>query len=171
LTRRSGSTRISPRCSHSCTRFGRDFHGKKELLEEQVFSSLLAVGLVLRGWSALEREAVQAAGYLDLRVRVSQSGHAVIEMKIWPRNDYKSIQSQLDAYRVSDTVHTVAVTIGIREVAGWADEYERECLAGCTIVRRTTPPDLVGCWRAEMSNTTNSPQQTTHFVVQIPKRT
>jgi hypothetical protein len=155
-------------------RFGRDFHGRRDLLEEQVFSSLLAVGLILLGWSAVEREVVQSAGYPDLRIRMTQNGrdgHALIEMKIWPRNDYKDIQSQLDAYRVSDTVHAVAVTLGAREAAGWADEYEHECLAGCTVSRRPTPPDLVGCWRAETSKLANGDRQTTtHFVVQIPKR-
>lgn len=154
-------------------RFGRDFHGKQDLLEEQVFSSLLAVGLTLLGWAAVEREAVQAAGYPDLRVRMSKDGlrgHVLIETKIWPRNDYKDIQAQLDAYRVSDTVHAVAVTLGVRDIAAWAEDYERTCLTGCTVSRRSTPPDLVGCWRVEMPHTANGPQQTTHFVVQIPKR-
>lgn len=154
-------------------RFGRDFHGKSDLLEEQVFSSLLAVGLALLGWTTIDREPVQAAGYPDLRVRLTQGGihgHALIETKIWPRNDYKDIQSQLDAYRVSDTVHAVAVTLGARDTVAWADDYERMCLAGCTVARRSTPPDLVGCWRIETSNPANVPQQTTHFVVQIPKR-
>jgi len=91
--------------------------------------------------------------------------------KIWPRNDYKDIQSQLDAYRVSDTVHAVAVTLGARDTAAWADDYERMCLAGCTVSRRPTPADLVGCWRVETLHPGNMPQQTTHFVVQIPKRT
>jgi hypothetical protein len=154
-------------------RFGRDFHGKHDLLEEQVFSSLLAVALTLLGWAAVEREAVQAAGYPDLRVRMTQDalrGHVLIETKIWPRNDYKDIQSQLDAYRVSDTVHAVAVMLGARAAAAWADDYERECLAGHAASRRSTPPDLVGCWCVETASTANVPQQTTHFVVQIPKR-
>lgn len=153
-------------------RFGRDFHGKKDLLEEQVFSSLLAVGLTLLGWAAVDREATQAGGYPDLRVRMSQDGlrgHIVVETKIWPRNDYKDIQAQLDAYQVSDTIHTVAVTLGAREVVGWAEEYERECLGGCTVLRRSSPSDLVGCWRVESN--LNRPRQSTHFVVQIPKRT
>ncbi len=155
-------------------RFGRDFHSRRDLLEEQVFSSLLAVGLTLLGWAAIDREVVQAAGYPDLRIRMTQHGvcgHVLIETKLWPRNDYKDIQSQLDAYRVSDTVHAVAVMIGARRVDGWADDYERECLAGCTVSRRSTPPDLVGCWRVEASGTANGPPQTTtHFVVEVPKR-
>jgi hypothetical protein len=155
-------------------RFGRDFHGRSALLEEQVFSSLLAVGLSLLGWTAVDREVVQAAGYLDLRVRVTQDGlrgNVVIETKLWPRNDYRDIQAQLDAYRVSDTVHAISVMLGSREIAGWADDYERECLAGRALSRQPTPPDLVGCWRVETSSPAAGPQQTTHFLVQIPKRT
>jgi hypothetical protein len=128
----------------------------------------------LLGWPVIDREPVQAAGYPDLRVGMTRRGvhgHAVIEMKIWPRNDYNHIQSQLEAYRVSDTVHAIAVTLGAREIAGWADAYERECLAGYTVSRRATPPDLVGWWRVETSNPASSPQQTTHLIVQIPKRT
>jgi hypothetical protein len=154
-------------------RFGRDFHGKSGLLEEQVFSSLLAVALISFGWEAIDREIVQAAGYPDLRVRMSHNGlhgHALIEAKIWPRNDYKDAQSQLDAYRVSDSVHAVVVMLGNRETAGWADDYERECLAACAFSRRPTPADLVGHWHVETA-TASGPQQTTHFVVQIPKRT
>lgn len=92
-------------------------------------------------------------------------------MKLWPRNDYKDIQSQLDAYRVSDTFHAVAVMLGERSIEGWADEYEHSCLAGCTVVRRSSFSDLVGCWRVETTTPVNGLQQTTHFVVQIPKRT
>jgi len=99
------------------------------------------------------------------------NGHAVIEMKIWTHNDYTDIQSQLEAYRVSDTVHTIAVMLGIRKIDGWADDYERKCLARCTIVRRSTPPDLVGCWRVETSSPGSGLQRTTHFLVQVPKRT
>ena len=155
-------------------RFGRDFHGKKDLLEEQVFSSLLGVGLSGLDWSVVEREPVQAAGYPDLRVLLTKdgrSGHVLIEMKIWTHTGYRDVQAQLDEYRVSDTVHAVAVMIGKRGVAGWTDDYERECLAGRTFSRRPTPPDLVGCWRVETPSTVDGPQQTTHFLVQIPKRT
>jgi hypothetical protein len=154
-------------------RFGRDFHGKQALLEEQVFSSLLATGLALLGWPAVDREAVQSAGYADLRVGMTRDGvhgHALIEMKLWPRNDYKDLQSQLDAYRVSNTVHTIGVMVGVREVAGWADDYERECLARHAASRRPTPPDLVGCWHVETTNPTTGLPRTTHYLVQIPKR-
>jgi hypothetical protein len=156
-------------------RFGRDFHGKRALLEEQVFSSLLAVGLSLLGWTAVDREAVQAAGYTDVRVRVTQAGahgNVVIEIKLWPRNDYDDIQAQLDAYRVSDTVHAIAVMLGERTITDlWAEEYEQQCLAGATFERLPPPPDLVGYWRVNRpSPTTGDTRQTTHFLVQIPKR-
>lgn len=154
-------------------RFGRDFHGKDRLLEEQVFSSLLAVGLALLGWQEVVREAVQAAGYPDLRVRLTQEGsrsHAIIEVKLWPRNDYDETQQQVDAYRVSDTHHAAVVVFGTRKVAGWAKDYEDACLAGCSFVRQPTPPDLVGSWRVEAADAAGVSRRTQHFVVQIPKR-
>jgi len=62
--------------------------------------------------------------------------------------------------------------LGAREVAGWADEYQRECLAGRAMSQQSNQPDLVGCWRVETSNTATGPAHTTtHFVEQIPKRT
>ncbi len=154
-------------------RFGRDFHGKKDLIDEQVFCSLLAVGLVSLGWSDVDRESVQAAGYPDLRVRLTQSGlpgHVLIETKIWPRNDYREIQQQLDAYRVADTVLSVGVMLGARDEAGWADDYERECLAGRTFVRQPTPPDLVGRWSIESTDAAGRRIVTEHLLVRIPKR-
>jgi len=152
-------------------RFGRDFHGKDELLEEQVFSSVLAVGLKSLGWSTADRELLQAAGFPDLRVTGhGLNGHAVIEVKIWPRNDYKEIQAQLDAYRVSDSVHAIAVMLGARKADRWAEDYVRECLTGCSSSECSTPPDLVGCWRVETLSPADRPLRTTHFLVQIPKR-
>ncbi len=57
-----------------CHRFGRDFHGRTGLLEEHVFSSMLAVALISLGWTVVDREPVQAAGYPDLRVRMTREG-------------------------------------------------------------------------------------------------
>jgi hypothetical protein len=153
-------------------RFGRDFHGKQDLLEEKVFSSSLAVALKLLGWQEVVREVVQAAGYLDLRVGLRQGslhGHAVVESKIWLHSGYKEVQKQVDAYRVFDTLHAVVVMFGARKVAGWAEDYELSCLNECSFERQPTPPDLVGYWRAETKDVGGS-RRTEHFLVQIPKR-
>lgn len=155
-------------------RFSRDFWKGNDLLEEQAFSSMLAVGMRLLGWRAVDREVVQAAGFLDVRVEVEREGgargHVIIEMKIWPRHDYDKIQDQIDAYRVADTLHGIAVTIGTRAVAGWARDYRDRCLASETVTELPTPPDLVGHWRVERRDSNGAMFQTDHYLVQMPKR-
>lgn len=153
-------------------RFGRDFHDQNDLLQEQVFTSLLAVSLVVRGWSALDREAVQSAGYTDVRVHIAQaglSGHVVIETKLWGRK-HQGIQQQMDDYRVSDTLHCIAVVLGKRDVKGWAEDYQKQCLPAGAFTPQPTPADLVGHWRVERRDPGGAPQRTDHFLVQIPKR-
>lgn len=152
-------------------RFGRDFHGDTGLLEEKVFSSLIAVGLALLGWKNVAREPVQVAGYADLLVRQDQmTGSILIEVKFWPENDYKHVEAQLDEYRAFDTLHAAVVMIGHRKENGWADDYESACLTGGIFERKPTPPGLVGWWRNERTRSYAGPLGTDHFLVRIPKR-
>jgi hypothetical protein len=154
-------------------RFGRDFHGDRDLLREEVFSSVLAVGLVLLGWQETDREAVQKGGYTDVRVRLRQpgmTGHVVLEVKLWGRNDYETIQRQLDDYWVSDTLHGVAVMLGKRDSVGWNRDYEQACLPPGDFLALETPQDLVGRWRVELPDGSGAPRRTDHFLVQLPKR-
>ncbi|KYF76435.1 hypothetical protein BE11_11690 [Sorangium cellulosum] len=154
-------------------RFGRDFHGEGGLLQEQVFSSLIAVGLRLLGWET-DREAIQVAGFTDVKVRLTRpglDGHALIEIKIWRGAAYnQGIQKQIDDYRLSDSRHGIAVTLGVRDVSGWPEEYERTCLAGRSVERVPTPPDLVGRWRVQQTDPDGEAWHTDHLVVQLPKR-
>ncbi len=154
-------------------RFGRDFHREGALLHEEVFSSLIAVGLRLLGWVDTEREPVQSAGYPDIKVRLTQpglAGHTLIETKIWPRNDYKDIQKQVEDYRVADSRHGVAVMLGVRGAAGWPEDYEKSCFAGRDFKRLPTPPDLVGRWQVLTTDSDGQAWITDHLLVQIPKR-
>lgn len=154
-------------------RFGRDFHDEGGLLQEQVFSSVLAVCLGVVGWRKLKpaREPVQAAGYPDLVVEVhGVGGQVVIEAKIWPRGDYAKIQEQIDAYRLDETLRGVAVMIGDRKVEGWAMDYETTCLGGGDFQRLPSPPDVVGHWRVDRAGPDGARRVTDHFLVQLPKR-
>ncbi len=157
-------------------RFGRDFHDSRGLLQEQVFSSMLAVCLAVVGWQKRQklkpaREPLQAAGYPDLVVDVhGGAGHVVIEAKIWPRNDYAKIQEQVDAYRVEETRRCVAVMFGDRDVRGWASDYERVCLTGLKFRTLPLPPDVVGHWRVEEGGPIGAGRATDHFLVHVPKR-
>jgi hypothetical protein len=156
-------------------RFGRDFHHKGGLLHEDVFSSMIAVGLRLLGWLETERESIQAAGYTDTKIRlISQprvGGHIILETKLWHGEAYnKGIQQQIDDYRVADTRHSIAVTLGDRDAAGWQEVYEQTCLAARTFERRLTPPDLVGWWRVQQTDSNGRVWHTDHFLVQISRR-
>jgi len=154
-------------------RFGRDFHDEEGLLQEQIFSSMLAVVLAVVGWKKIKptREPLQAAGFPDLVVQQQGiQGHVVIETKIWPRNDYTEIQQQVDDYRVSDTIHGIAVMFGDRRVAGWVSDYEQKCLPANAFIGVEAPPDLVGHWRVERQGPDGKLQRTDHFLVQVPKR-
>ncbi|XXT17850.1 hypothetical protein WME94_47210 [Sorangium sp. So ce429] len=155
-------------------RFGRDFHGEGGLLQEQVFSSLIAVGLRLLGWIEIEREAIQAAGFTDIKVRLTRpglDGHALIETKNWRDAAHNAgIQKQIDDYRLSETRHGIAVMLGARDAAGWPAAYERTCLAGRSFEQLPTPPDLVGRWRVQQTDLDGKPWLTDHLVVQLPKR-
>lgn len=156
-------------------RFGRDFHGKDGLLHEDLYSSLISVGLRLLGWLETDREAVQAAGYTDvkvqLRTRPGLGGHVIIETKIWHGDAYnKGIQQQIDDYHISETVHGIAVTLGVRGVKGWAHAYEETCLTGLRFEKLETPPDLVARWRVTSTDSDGRECLTDHLLVQIPKR-
>jgi hypothetical protein len=156
-------------------RFGRDFHGKEGLLHEDLYSSMIGVGLQILGWLETEREPVQAAGYADvkvqLRTRPGLGGHVIIETKIWRTVDYnKGIQQQIDDYHITETVHSIAVTLGVRTEKGWTNAYEQTCLAGLTFEKLETPRDLVGRWRVRSTAPDGRERLTDHLLVQIPKR-
>ena len=155
-------------------RFGRDFHDGDKLLREEVFSSLIAVGLRLLGWLETDREAIQRAGFTDVKVRLTRpglDGHVLVEAKIWRGAAYnKDIQRQVDDYRVAETRHGIAVTLGARDEAGWPEDYEASCLAGRCFERLKTPTDLVGRWRVQETDPQGHERRTDHLLVQIPKR-
>ncbi|KYF89778.1 hypothetical protein BE17_45110 [Sorangium cellulosum] len=154
-------------------RLGREFHGESGLLREQLFSSIITVALAGLGWKA-DREAIQAAGFADLKVHLTRQGldgHVLIETKLWRGPAYnQGIQKQIDDYRVADSRHGIAVTLGVLDAAGWPDLYERTCLAGRRFDRLPTPPDLVGRWRVQQTDPDGKAWLTDHLVVQLPKR-
>ncbi|WP_044234983.1 hypothetical protein [Chondromyces apiculatus] len=155
-------------------RFGRDFHQKDGLLHEEVFSSVLSVGLRLLGWET-EREPMQAAGFPDIKVlsspRTDPPEHTLIEVKLWRGKEYNAgLQQQLDEYRLDDTRHGITVTLGDRGTEGWPEAYEHACLAGRDAARLATPPNLVGRWQVRERASKGSERLTDHLLVQLPKR-
>ena len=119
-------------------------------------------------------EAVQAAGFTDVKVRFSEpdrDGHAILETKIWTQTAHnQGIQEQINEYRMADTRRGIAITLGSRRVEDWPERYEGVCLVGRKFVRLETPPDLVGHWRVLETDPSWKEWITDHLVVQIPKR-
>lgn len=115
-------------------RLGVDFFvGKgdeRSLVPEAVLSSSLALQLLQAGW-LVEREAVRAAGRTDLLVgQVAFSQRAVVETKIWNRNDYEEVHAQVCGYMAADVSTGVAVMFTDHATKDWAADYEKKCLQG-----------------------------------------
>lgn len=111
------------------------FRSGKEILPEAVFSALMAISLRMLGWTA-EREVLQSAGRTDIKLTLpSEQGNAVIEVKIWPRNDYSQIHTQVNAYATSETKARVAVMIANGGVA--AETYRTTCLTQVNVVEQS----------------------------------
>ncbi len=147
------------------------FHGKKgeakQIVPEAVFCGMLAISLSQMGW-AVEREALHGAGRTDLKAShpAFADEHAIVELKIWPRNDYEKIHAQVESYWSRGVTAAACVMISDRDAAGWADEYVAKCLADARLtatpvvplapiaatfdVRSTTPDGIVALVRHEL---------------------
>ncbi len=106
---------------------GRDGIGK-QLVPEAVFAAYLALGFELLGWQA-ERETQRGAGRTDLLLRWNGSRQmAIVEIKIWGRNDYLDVQRQVESYWTSDVEAGAVVMVSASPPADWASAYQDRCL-------------------------------------------
>ncbi len=148
---------------------GRD---KKRLVPESVFSSFLALGLNLLGWT-VEREAQQAAGLTDIKLSWPGSGErAVIEVKIWGRNDFREVHRQVESYWVEGVAAGSVVMLTDREFPDWPSRYVQECLKheGLEFQRRDLPDSPI---REVFTCTSQTPDAMTahveHFLLRLPR--
>jgi hypothetical protein len=138
------------------------------LVPEATFAAGLALGLEPRGWKC-DLERMSGAGYPDITARHSRFGEekAIVEVKIWPRNDYEDIHEQAIDY-FADGV-TAFATVMIRETKGarWKDEYAKECLDGKVDahVWQELGPPLDGYFEAR-----KGPHVVYHFLLGLPTR-
>jgi hypothetical protein len=141
----------------------------KQLVPESVFTAFLGLGLRLRGWN-VEREAIQGAGRTDLKLSRS-GGAAVVEIKIWGRNDYQGIQSQVEGYWNQDVVAAAAVMIGDRDGDAFKLDYRRECLdrADLTIVDEPIAPPLQARFVVESMTAQGFQTRVDHLLLRIPR--
>lgn len=108
-------------------RWSPDLIHRNKVVSESVCAVTLAVSLNLLGWSQVEREALQGAGRTDLKLtHPAHDGHAVVEVKIWGRNDHQEIHAQVRSYVAADTAALAAVTVRL----GGGRAYREACLGG-----------------------------------------
>lgn len=108
--------------------FYRPWKGGKRLVPESVFAGFLAMGLELLGWQA-DREAQSGAGRTDVKLRWRDTGEeAVIEVKIWPRNDYRQAHRQVESYWSDKTSAGAVVMIADAALPEWPPQYRQSCL-------------------------------------------
>ncbi|WP_428265970.1 ATP-binding protein [Haliangium sp.] len=105
------------------------------LVPEAVFSATLAVALLEAGWQRAHRESQQGPGRADLKLTHASfpgAPDAVVEVKIWPRNDYKQVHDQVTGYCIDGPAEeqcaAVVMLASFDKVEGWPDKYKRECL-------------------------------------------
>ena len=99
-----------------------------QLVPESVFTAHLALGFELLGWRA-EREAQRGAGRTDLVLRRNGDAEtAVVELKIWGRNDYRVGHRQVESYWTSDVAAGAVVQLTDAELTDWPQRYQSECL-------------------------------------------
>jgi hypothetical protein len=100
----------------------------RQLVPEAVFAAFLGMGFGLLGWRA-EREAQHAAGRTDIKLRREGSDElAIIEVKIWGRNDYQEVHRQVESYWSANVTVGAVVMLTDAELPDWPEDYRRRCL-------------------------------------------
>ena len=115
-------------------RFAADFfHGPKEkrdIVPEATMCAVLAISMQQAGWST-SREALQGPGRTDLLLThpAHPDCHAVVEVKIWPRN-VGSVHEQVSSYALEGTAALAVVTFGGGVKDDWTRAYPSRCFGG-----------------------------------------
>lgn len=146
---------------------GRD--QRKQLVPESVFAASLVLGFELLDWRS-EREAQSAAGRTDIKLWHNGSPEsAIVEIKIWGRNDYKDAQQQLESYWAHDVKAGAVVMLTDADLSDWPTVYRRECLAGLDVDNVDLGDSPL---RALLSSggTGREDSNVDHFLVQLPVR-
>ncbi|GEN13187.1 hypothetical protein SAMN05443572_11965 [Myxococcus fulvus] len=144
----------------------------RQILPEAVYSAFLTLGLRLKGWEA-EREAQNGAGRTDIKVkRPGEASLCIVEVKIWGRNDYKSIHDQVCAYWSSNVTAGFAIMLTEKELLNWENEYLVECLAlpNASIKHGQATPPVRAHFIAESKTPDTAPARVHHFLLRIPRR-
>ncbi len=162
------------RSSADFFRPGRDRPGDgKQLVPESVFAAQLGLGFELLGWRT-EREAQSAAGRTDLKLRRNASREvAVIEVKIWGRNDFDQAQRQIESYWTTEVAAGAVVQITDAEIPDWHERYRHRCLdaPGLTVETQPMPESPIAAKLVCTSSTADGMTvMVDHYLLRLPRR-
>ncbi len=141
----------------------------KRIVPEAVFSAILAIGLQHLGWQ-VEREAQQVEGRTDLKL--SRSGEtAIVEVKIWQRNDYEKIHHQLEGYWAPDVRAAAAVMLTDQDLPAFAGDYRARCLGGAhlTVTEEPVTAPLRGHFSVRSTHADGFDVLADHLLLRIPR--
>jgi len=145
----------------------------RTLVPEAVFASFLSIGFELMGWQT-EREAQQVAGRTDVKLaRKGSNEWMIIEVKIWGRNDYREVHSQLESYWSASVKGGAVVMLTDAELPNWPEDYQRQCLTLPGIgVEHDSMPDSPICSRFSCTSSTAEGMKTCidHFLLRLLRR-
>ena len=164
------------------SRWSQDFYqsargdAAPELVQERVFSAFLASNLEASGWR-VDREVQQGPGFPDIKLShpaFPGLPDAIIEVKIWPHNDYKEVHQQVVSYQLEGEAsdQTLAVVmLAKHDKDGWASEYADVCLAGCELEASGVDlPRGATLVRATRMDGPGAGVPVDHLLLQLPKR-
>lgn len=140
-----------------------------QLVPEAAFQASISIALSGMGWHHVEQETQRGPGRSDIVAEHPDfDGGVVIEIKIWGRNDYTEIASQVEDYRDGETRALATVMISDNRSLT-AEDYRAACFAGVVEALDDVPEGLVGC-----STRTTSAEWATlpvdHYMVKLLRR-
>jgi hypothetical protein len=143
----------------------------KQLVPESVFAAFLSLGLELLGWQS-EREAQSAAGRTDLKLRRNGGAErAIVEVKIWGRNDYQHVQQQVESYATVGVAAAFVVQITDRELPDWEASYRKSCLVGLDAEEVTTEGSPIRCrFRVRSTSEDSLSVEVDHLLLRLSRR-
>ena len=97
----------------------------------------------------------------------------IIEVKIWGRNDYREVHSQLESYWSASVKGGAVVMLTDAELPNWPEDYQRQCLTLPGIgVEHDSMPDSPICSRFSCTSSTAEGMKTCidHFLLRLLRR-
>jgi hypothetical protein len=154
---------------------GPDYYREaKKLVPEAVFAAVICTSLRLLGWDA-EREALRGEGRIDVLARHADfpDDRAVIEVKIWGRNDYEAVGEQVAGYLHSGvTAFAPIMVTDLAKVDDWPERYQEKCLRPGTWQRMTeVNARMAGYYRARVVTPDGVQVEVSHLLLRVPSGT